>query len=287
MPPRETIATRIVSFLENHRPLNIVLVIAYSFFILLGHDHFVQLSILVMNKLSLPVYNQRVMQLMLFLGLTMIGLTLFHLYKNPSQWIAKLLFLLGCSLLLGWHVAVLFEMNIEIIHVAEFVLLALLLFSFTRSIGSSLIYALPVMVADELNQYLLLYPTYNKYFEWSDIVLDITGAGTILLMLHIAGLSILKKQSSFWKNPALLWLLAAALVVVIGIATCTLATTTNTSCAHSIFVFNRLDNPELFWQVHAFTGARYHVLLPMEGLGLVVGVCLYFLSIDAVLGKES
>jgi hypothetical protein len=37
------------------------------------------------------------------------------------------------------------------------------------------------MIADELNQYLVLYPNYNKYFELSDIVLDLLGAGTLML----------------------------------------------------------------------------------------------------------
>ncbi len=271
---------RLLLILGKNRWLNLVLVLAYTVFILHGHDTFVQLSVVVMNKLSLPIYNQRVMQLMMALGAFFLLNTLYTLWQNPTQWRTKLVFLLFCFATLAVHVAVLFEMNIEIIHVAEYIVLVLLLFPFSRSIGASLVYALPIMIADELNQYLVLYPNYNKYFEFSDIVLDLLGAGTFMLLLHIGGL-ILQKDNRHWlKKPAVVLLLTIITSATLGLLTKLFVFTPDEVQAHTVFVFNRLEQPKLFWQVHNFTGAKYHVLLPHEGIALVFLVCALFIAYE-------
>lgn len=264
---------RLLIFLQQHRLLNVALVLAYTVFILHGHDTFVQLSVVVMNKLSLQVYNQRVLQLMMAVGAFFLVNTLYNLWQQPAQWRTKLTFLLVCFAALAVHVAVLFEMNIEIIHVAEYIVLVLLLFPFSRSIGASLVYALPIMTADELNQYLLLYPNYNKYFELSDILLDLLGAGTFLLLLHIGGLPLRPAKHHYAQ-----WALLAFIgLPVLGLGTKVLAFTAAEAASHTVFIFNRLEQPERFWQVHAFTGARYHVLLPFEGIALILLVCVLFM----------
>ena len=275
-----TLLNRLLLFLQKNRWLNLVLVLAYIVFILHGHDTFVQLSVVVMNKLSLPIYNQRVMQLMMTVGVFFLLNTLYTLWQNPTQWRTKLAFLLFCFAALAVHVAMLFEMNIEIIHVAEYVVLVLLLFPFSRSIGTSLVYALPIMIADELNQYLVLYPNYNKYFELSDIVLDLLGAGTFMLLLHIGGLSRQKDNRPWLKKPAMVLLLTIITSATLGLLTKLFVFTPDEVQAHTVFVFNRLEQPELFWQVHSFTGAKYHVLLPYEGIALVFLVCALLITYE-------
>ena len=271
---------RLLLFLQKNRWLNLVLVIAYTVFILHGHDTFVQLSVVVMNKLSLQVYNDRVMQLMMAAAAFFLLSTLYQLYRQPQRWRTKLAFLLFCFAALAVHVAMLFEMNIEIIHVAEYVVLVLLLFPFSRSIGTSLVYALPIMIADELNQYLVLYPNYNKYFELSDIVLDLLGAGTFMLLLHIGGLSLQKDNRPWLKKPAVVLLLTIITSATLGLLNKLFVFTPDEVQVHTVFVFNRLEQPELFWQVHNFTGAKYHVLLPYEGIALVFLVCALFIAYE-------
>lgn len=279
-------ANQLLIFLKNNRAINVVLVLVYTIFILHGHDAFVQLSVVVMNKLSLQVYNQRVMQLMMAVGIFFLSNTLYALWQNPAQWRVKLTFLLFCFVALAIHVAVLFEMNIEIIHVAEYIVLILLLFPFSSSIGTSLIYALPIMIADELNQYLLLYPNYNQYFELSDIVLDLLGAGTFMLLLHIGGLPLLQDKRLWGKQPST-WLLLCLLAwSVLGLWTKFFVFTPAEAKVHTVFVFNRLPQPELFWQVHGFTGAKYHVLLPGEGIVLILLVCVLFVTYERCVQTE-
>lgn len=285
MHTKPTIAERCVVFLEHNRLLNLLLLILYIFVILHGHDFFVQLSVKAMNSVSLPVYNQVVMLCIVTSSALLILYTLYKLKANPNQWKSRLLFLAGCLFYLSIHVNVLFEMNIEIIHIVEYIVLSLLLFPFTRSISATLIFALPIMIGDELNQYLVLYPGYNKYFEWSDIVMDIVGAGTLLLMLNIAGLQLRKRAKYNLFTPEILLLVVFCLLMLMGFITGMLASTAKDLQPNTIFVFNQLSQPELFWQTHAFTGAHYHVLWPSEGVVLILVLCAFFALYDKLVGN--
>ncbi len=276
---------RIVTFFEQNRWLNIMLVVLYIFFILHGHDFFVQLSVKVMNSFTLKVYNQIVMLCIVSVGIILVLYTLYSLTVIKQQWKVKLLFFLGCLFYLFVHVSTLFEMNIEIIHIVEYIVLSFLLFPFTRSIGATLIFALPVMIGDELNQYLVLYPGYNKYFEWSDILMDIVGSGMLLLLLNIAGLHVQKRVKAFLVRPELILLVFLYLCLFVGWFSGALVSTTAEMQSNTIFVFNQLKQPELFWQTHAFTGARYHVLWPMEGALLILLLFSYFIVYDQFVGE--
>ncbi|MBL7799148.1 MAG: hypothetical protein JNL95_00365 [Chitinophagales bacterium] len=280
MKTSPSIAERCVVFLERNRLLNSVLIVLYVLLILHGHDFFVQLSVKAMNSVSLPVYNQVVMLCIVTCSALLVLYTLYMLNTNPIQWKVRLLFLAGCLLYLSIHVNVLFEMNIEIIHVVEYIVLSFLLFPFTRSISATLIFALPIMIGDELNQYLILYPGYNKYFEWSDIVMDIIGAGTLLLMLNIAGLQLRKRTKYNLFTPEILLLVVFCLFMLFGFITGMLVSTAKDLQPNTIFVFNQLSQPELFWQTHAFTGAHYHVLWPSEGVVLILVLCAFFALYD-------
>lgn len=285
MHTKPTIAERCVVFLEHNRLLNLLLLILYIFVILHGHDFFVQLSVKAMNSVSLPVYNQVVMLCVVAISALLVLYTLYMLKTNTIQWKIRLLFFAGCLLYLSIHVNVLFEMNIEIIHVVEYIILSFLLFPFTRSISATLIFALPIMIGDELNQYLVLYPGYNKYFEWSDIVMDIVGAGTLLLMLNIAGLQLRKRAKYNLFTPEILLLVVFCLFMLMGFITGMLASTAKDLQPNTIFVFNQLSQPELFWQTHAFTGAHYHVLWPNEGVVLILVLCAFFALYDKLVGN--
>jgi hypothetical protein len=279
-----TIAERCVVFLERNRLLNSILIVLYVLVILHGHDFFVQLSVKAMNSVSLPVYNGLVMGGIIGIGLFLLGYTLYKLKRNTTFWKQKLLLLFGCFIYLSIHISVLFEMNIEIIHVMEYIILSFLLFPFTRSIGATLIFALPIMIGDELNQYLVLYPGYNKYFEWSDIVMDIIGSGMLLLLLNIAGLQLRKRIKAYWYRPELLLLAFLCLCMFAGWLSGALASTTAEAQSNTVFIFNQLPQPEQFWQIHAFTGAQYHVLWPWEGTVLIILMYAIFAFYDELVG---
>ncbi len=271
-----------IIFLENHRGLNFALVFAYSAFVVLMHDSFVKLSIIAMNSLSLQVYNERVKTLSIIMFVFLLVWIVISLIKHSEQWEIKITFLSLSCVFLVLHSLVMFEMNIEIIHSFEYAILVFLLFPFTRQIGATLALALPVMIIDELNQYLILYPNYNMYFEISDILLDIIGSGTFMVMLTILGVKTRKRLGT--NN--LLALIVLALFVLVsfgGIATGFFALHDSVVSANTIFSYSHAKSPELFWHVHQFTKAKYHILKPIEGTLLITLAIIFYFIYDSLL----
>lgn len=276
---------RIIRYLERKRWLNLLLVAAYTYVVLFYHDFFVQCSIVVMNSLSLPAYNTAVMYTSV-IGFAFFSLaSLMLLVKTPHSWKTKLGFLLLSLLLLALHALLMFEMNIEIIHTVEFTILIFLLFPFTRRLGASMALSLPIMLLDELNQYLVLYPTYNKYLELSDLVLNIIGAGTFMVMLSMAGVRFkpIYIKSKWLTLPEVVIPVVMLLIGLTGLYTGYFAAHESLTQAHTIFVFNRLPDYEAFWHTHAFTGARYHIMWPVEGMLSIAAVTALYTLFDFLL----
>lgn len=250
-----------------------LLVVLYSFAIIHLHDFFVQLSVVAMNHFSLATYNSLVQNIIVVFGVFLVSVTTRKAFKNKRFRLFS--FFLFYCLLLFIHWLFLFEMNIEIIHAFEFGVLALLLYLITENVASALILCLPIMIFDEINQYVFLYGNYNKYFEFNDIVLDILGSSIFLFLFKIFEKEPkyvtlpLSKRKEFW----LLGLFYFSFLVLT--VSCVFAVHENAKCSNTIFVLSRIDFPEKFWQHHAFTKAVYHILSPYVGAFIIFLLCFF------------
>lgn len=269
----------LLNWLKQHKTVNISLVIIYGISLIFLHDFFVGLSVNAMNSLSLPVYNKVVLAVSIYGGIALFVSLMYMLYKTNENRRFKLFFLLITSVLIALHYKFLFEMNIEVVHVLEFTLLAVLLFPLTGSFGASVIFTLPFIFVNEWYQYVVLYPTYIHYYEFNDIVIDLLGCGMAMIFLWIAGAKPNKNSVSFFKQPGIVFLILINLIVVVLLATCVFAFYSGDKCENTFLVLNQLPNPHFFWQTHVF-GAVYHVMKPVEGLVAINLVCLFFSFTD-------
>ncbi len=256
------------------------MVIAYSLAIILLHDTFVNISILVMNNYSLPVYNILVRNVFGGLGFVLFVFLLFKITKS-NQKLLLLFYLFSVAVLMGIHAAFLFEMNIEIIHAIEYALLALLMYSFTGRYGAAIIFCIPVMLIDEWRQYLVLYPGYTQYFEFNDIVMDVLGCGFAMLALKISGVEFSGKNVAvFYKRAEFIFLAIFVFSFFILLQTCVFSAHIKYSCNNTLIPLSKLENPDSFWQIHSFTKATYHVLSPVNGMLIITALCLFFMALD-------
>ncbi|MCS6819767.1 MAG: hypothetical protein RMJ53_03705 [Chitinophagales bacterium] len=228
-----------------------------------------------MNKLTLPVYNKSVMLSGAALGVILICSALYIAFKRKR--IYYLFFLLFFSASVVAHFFFLLEMNIELIHVVEYGILCSILYFACSNAAKAVLLSLPVMIVDEYIQYIYLYGHYNKYFEFNDILLDVLGCGFFLSFLKIFQSKIRNYNlPPILKRKELHAMFLFAFIVVALIITCFFAVHEQFSCKNTIFVMSRIENPYRFWQIHSFTGAKYHILNPFSGIALI---CLYFVSI--------
>ena len=110
---------RYVGWLERHRITNLILIGLYFAFIFEMHVPFAQLSVWVMNNMSLPVYNKTVLAISWFLLAMFVIFMIMQYRKLENNRLLKISYL---SLTIGFiimHYRIMFEMNIEIIHIFQ------------------------------------------------------------------------------------------------------------------------------------------------------------------------
>ncbi|MCF8277166.1 MAG: hypothetical protein K9J17_10550 [Flavobacteriales bacterium] len=270
----------IFQWLSDHRLINFLLVISYVLFLIFAHDSFVNLSVVVMNSLSLPVYNRVVATTSLIVLLALIGL-IYRAFNSKMQ-VDKQGFLFASLVLSGlvFHFFVFTEMNIEFIHAMEFGLLSAIIYPLFGRYGAAIICALPVMLVDEWYQYIILYPDYVEYFDLNDILLDLLGAGLFLSIVKLFLGAPKSQPLSLFRRPELYILLSMVGVTIILLATSQVVPYTNFANENTWLVLNAIKIDYAFWRVHPVIGSTYHVLEPIYGLITVFGVCLIYLAMD-------
>jgi len=229
-----------------------------------------------MNALTLPVYNMVVGAITVSLGLAFVGFLFFFLREKSPDRPLKVFYLAAILLMLVLHHFLLFEMNIEVIHAALYAGLALLLFPFGRRFGAPLVYALPIMFLDEWYQYQVLYPSYVEYLELNDIVIDLLGSALVLCGLWIIGVRDRPVAKPFPLRKEGMLLVGMATMVVFLLVSGLVVRFPDEATARTLLVMSRLADPLEFWRVHGFTGRTYHVLPPIAGLFVILGLTLLF-----------
>ena len=124
------------------------------------------------------------------------------------------------------------------------------------------------------------------YFEFNDIILDLLGAS-----LLISGIGMLGARSSLKRQPIYMrlevWFIAImAFVTVILISNCSIVPFSIDSCENTWLVLNKFPELHDFWYVHPAIGSTFHILKPMEGFLLIVGLCIACLGMDFATKKR-
>lgn len=276
----------VTNFLIKHNRLNLLLIFLYSIFIIFMHDHAVKISIYIMNQLTLPEYNQLIKYIGITSGLLVFIFLVYTTYTYNEHRLLKILVVSITFLLWLIHVTTMLEMNIEIIHGLMYAILAFLLFAFTGRFAATLMLTLPVMLLDEYYQYMILYSGYVQYFELNDIILDILGCCITFVLLITSNIKPHFNRVSTARKYELHLFLFLFAALAIGLFSGLLVVYQKNILQHTIFIFNKLPQPELFWQQHSFTQAIYHVVYLWEAV-LIISVFFFsFLLLDKYFQKE-
>ncbi|MCF8459840.1 MAG: hypothetical protein K9G46_03885 [Flavobacteriales bacterium] len=272
---------RAFHWLEKHRTVNLVMVVAYAIFLLFAHDMFVSLSVGVMNSLSLPIFQKVVAVIVVLFALAMAVTSWFVLRKGSADKRTASYFA-ASLLLLVVHFFVFTEMNVEFIHALMYGGLAVLLFPLIGRLGGAIVLCLPLMLVDEWYQHVILFPHYTYFFEFNDIVLDLLGAGLFVSMLRLLGMG----SERAFAPPRMrseVWLLFAVAVILIAVmATCIIVPYSEDACSNTWFVLNKLPEMSEFWYVHPVIGSTFHILKPIEGIVLMFLLCVAYVGMDSV-----
>jgi len=266
-------------WLEQRKPLNIALVIGYVVIVILLHDPLVQISFQLMSKLTIMTYDRIIMGIVLVLGL---GFVLWFIrtmvqVKQHTGLKLWLLFILLAAMF--FHNQMLFVMNMEFIHAAEFGLLALLVYPLFKRYSFAMIVVLLCGYLDELYQYQVLYPERETYFDFNDTIMDQLGIGFALLSLYNMAVPQhrIKPVREWIRSPFMLFCIALGSTVFICFQLSIFEVYASDATSSTILLMNEAAGPGPFWQQFLQTGIFYHVLRPMHGFGinmLLIGLIL-------------
>lgn len=278
---------RMMQFLYARKVLAAILISIYSVAILLMHDPLVKVSVFVMKRMSIPGYNLFISLLTLILLSLILGVVIYQLKKHTNQLKIKIILLVFILLWLGLHYVFLLEMNIEIIHAFAYGGLIILFYGYFRSYAAALIFSIPVMLIDEWNQYINLYPTYNQYWELNDVILDSLGEVFVLITFYCLNITKVVINQKWYKTPAFILMIGTIIVFYELIEFSVISTHTMSSTKQTIFIMSRLPHEGTDWYVHQLTKKRYLILSPKDALLVMVFMCSILMVGDRKLKIET
>jgi len=173
-----------------------------------------------------------------------------------------------------------FEMNIEIIHVFQYAILAFLLFPLTRRFGAAVCFAIPFMLIDEWNQYINLYPGYVQYFEFNDVILDINGCGLAMITLYIAGVRGAENIKPLWRRPEFILLVTGLVITALAVQSCIIALYATDKCSNTWLVLNIVPEAPAFWRKFPGRDVVYHIMQPLEAIISIAVLAFFYFGLD-------
>ncbi len=271
---------RSMRFLYSRKLLAALFISIYAVAILLMHDPLVKVSVFVMKRMSIPGYDLFITILTLSLLSVVLGVVIFQLKKHTDNLKIKIMLLLFIVIWLSVHYVFLLEMNIEIIHAFAYGGLIYLFYGYFRSYAAAVIFSIPVMLFDEWNQYINLYPTYNQYWELNDVVLDTLGEVFVLVVFYVLNITSIRPTKPWYKTTEFRFLLLSCLLFVFLCETEIFVTHTQYNTDHTWFIMSKLPHEGSDWYIHQLTKKRYLILSPKDAMLTIVFICSLLLYWD-------
>lgn len=269
-----------VDYFSERKWISLPLFFLFSLFIIFLHDTFVQVSIYFTQKLSVSIYNIVVLTLASTIGTFFFFIFKHQLSKQHDFYGFKYFYTFFTFVILVTHTFTMLEMYIELIHAVLYAALALIAFPLFQNYGKTIFFCLPVMFLDEWFQYRIMYPEFVKYFEINDILLDTIGVGICIVFLMLFNAPIQVVKGGFWNQNTIRITTFVILLLGVGFWKEWWVLYTPDATENTFFIFNQLENPFKFWQVHPFNNTTYHVLRPLQGLFSVLLLSLFYFQID-------
>jgi len=236
------------------------------------HDEATQLAIKFRKQVGIDNYN---LLISLVAGTALVMLlvyTFYHIMKSQSKAIKISYLFLSCFLMVLFYRTALVY-NIEAIHFAQYMMLAILVFPLLRSYGETVFWVSMMGILDEVYQYLILTPDFS-YFDFNDVVLNLIGAGLGVVIVFISSDYPSMKYLIF-RKPSFWFFLLFFAVVSISIFSGVFAlypVEANATGNEPFLILNRSAPEANFWTKLGH-GRVYHIIRPLEG---VIIMCVLF-----------
>lgn len=198
-------------------------------------------------------------------GLGLVGLLSIPFWlrlRKHAQWQKILLYLGVTVILVILTYKYLFILPTETAHFPQYAMMAILLFPLTWRFDETLIWATIIGAIDEGYQYYLISPERTNYLDFNDILTNLLGAALGLIFLWAFLKNEIRKPRPILKSPA--W---KALGVFVGVLLLLYFFAGDT-------LVSIVRVPEEGFWTYLPRNVQFHVLRPIPGLAVIVGILL-------------
>ena len=277
----------IIQYLYSNKVLNLLIICVYYLAVVLPHEW---IGKLIERTLDRPLGREQYNLIIASISVIVLGCIIYWIYKQ----VAKLsrveikllvsLFIL-CIFLILLALKTIVVINIELIHVLQYGILAFMIFPFVRNFREALFWAVCMGALDELYQYLVLAPDKNDYFDFNDVILNLLGAALGLILIRISGVQG-SRDYTFLRSPATRVMIFSCILIVLGFTFSWISIgppDPDTTDAGFYFIKNYEEG---FWHVLK-KADPFHIVRPVEGLVIISVLFNTFKTIGMKFGQKS
>jgi len=281
--------TRWIEWLAARPKLTAVLAAGYYLLNVVFHDHVQSVALYAIERLTVQRVNVIGAVLAAIAFLASMPWFVARLRRGPH---ARLMFLYAIATLAFVLLAYrwLFAVNSEAIHFPQYAILAFLIFPIVGRFGETAIWVTLLGAFDEAFQYWVLHGGWDVYLDFNDFVLNLLGAVIGVLVVAVileAGPRPSARSTytirEFLRSPAFVALAVVAIACAVLLATGRMTLYKDPELAPWL-VLRRIGPPVVFWSRPEW-GRAYHVLMPLEGVLVTLGLAAFFVGLDFRLGR--
>lgn len=272
---------RFISFLSNNRWLNILIASIYYILVVTTHR---QVGRFVAQNLDKPLGRDNYNLLVIVLGASLFVATLLLLQKNFRTILSSLekrrilLYLLSLVVIIIIAINVIMVVNVEIIHILQYCLMAIILYPLLRNFNTVMIITTILGAIDEAYQYWYLFPEKSDYFDFNDVIINFLGVILGLIILRSQGFKNAVSDKKWYMSVVFYIILSISLFTIIGFLTGFISTSPpGKNDTLALIELVRKYKPG-FWRIIP-PQVKFHVIRPLEFLGLLILLMLSYRKI--------
>jgi len=269
---------KIISLLKANKFFDVVFALVYYIIVVTTHK---PVGRFVAQNLDMPLGREKYNLLVVLLSLVMLLLLVFSLKKSFKSLLSqseqkKVLTYLGFLFLI---IVISFNMivvvNVEVIHIAQYCIMAILLFPLIKSYNHVMVFTTILGVLDEAYQYWYLFPEKSDYFDFNDVIINFTGVILGLIILRSQGVRQENERAKWIKSPLFYLFIFLTFIILLGFKLNLISITPNTDDAPTALIeLVRIHKPG-FWRIIP-PNVKFHVIRPIEFVFLILGLMFCF-----------
>ncbi len=261
---------RLFRFLDQYKRLNVFFLLIYFLLVVLPHEKIGLWISSLFNSATRNQYNNTILSLFIFIVIVCLYFIKPYFNRHPNK--SKALILLGVQVLFGFGCFYyLMIVNIEMIHIIQYAIFAMIAYPLIQNSFGVLLFTTLAGAIDEAYQYFYLSPERTDYYDFNDVIINMVGASTGLLIIYVF-FPLLDKTKK-WNSSLFLLYGLIGVLIYFAITFDYLWVYPTENSVH-LYTFVREINPD-FWTFLP-SGIVYHVIKPLEGMFVIFSLFIFY-----------